>query len=68
MMLQIAYIGLILCIGYVLATILIGFPCSVWEAVTKKEMDYDKKQKVIYFLAICLDILLVIRYISEKLN
>lgn len=41
-------------IGYCLSLIIIGFPCSIWEAITKKKISDEKQDKVIKIVAICL--------------
>lgn len=40
-------------IGYCASLIVIGFPCSIFEAITKKKINDEVKNKIIKIVAIC---------------
>lgn len=61
----IVYSALSIAYGYCAAMILIGFPCSVWEAITKKKINDDIRDKIIKIVTICLSIILILRLIYE---
>ena len=58
--LLIFYVGLCGMFGYCVSMIIIGFPCSVWEAVTKKKIPDEKQDKVIKILSICLFVIFLL--------
>ncbi len=53
-------------IAYCMALILIGFPCSIWEAITKKSVNDDIQDKIIRIVTVCLSIILILRLIYEQ--
>lgn len=61
--LHIAYLGMIVCLGYCGALILIGLPCSIWEEITHKKVDHEKEKKIIFRVAICLDVILLLCFL-----
>lgn len=64
----IAYIGASALIGYCTSLILIGFPCSVWEALTKKKVNDEMQKKVIRIVAIILFVLLLLQFLNEQVS
>lgn len=46
--------------GYCTALILIGLPCTIWEAVSKKVINYDVTEKIIVRVGICLDVIFIL--------
>lgn len=56
--LLIAYLGVSAIVGYCASLILIGFPCSIYKSITKKEINDEIENKVIRIVAICLVIVL----------
>lgn len=52
--LLIAYFGISVLVGYCASMILIGFPCSIYKSITKKEVNEEIENKVIRIVAICL--------------
>lgn len=67
-MVYIAYLGIIAMYSYCVAMILIGFPCSIWEAITKRKVNRDAQQNVISKVAIIIGISLVFRLLYEKVT
>ena len=65
--LHIAYVAVSFGIGYCISLIVIGFPCTVYESITKKNINDDIQNKIIRIVAICLGILLFSRLLYEKL-
>lgn len=53
--------------SYCLSMILIGFPCSIWEAITKRKVNRDVQQNIISKVALIIGIALIIRYLYEEL-
>lgn len=62
----IAYVGVIAMIGYIASLIIIGFPCTIIEAITKKKIPDEIQNKIIRIVAICLDVILAIMLLMEK--
>ena len=67
-MVYIAYLGIIAMYSYCAAMILIGFTCSIWEAITKSKVNGDVKQNIISKVAILIGIVLVIRFLYEEVT
>lgn len=65
--LHIFYVAIAGVVGYCTSMILIGVPCSIYEAITKKEVDDEKQNKIIRIVAICLGVALFLRLIYEKI-
>lgn len=65
-MVYIAYLGIIAMYSYCAAMILIGLPCSIWEAITKHKINRDAQKKVISKVAIIIGIVLAVRFLYEK--
>ena len=63
----IALIGVSGMVGYCVSMFLVGFPCSVWEAITKKKINEDIQNKIICIFAICLSIAFILRVIYERI-
>ena len=53
-------------IAYIIALILIGFPVSIWEAITKKKANSEKEDRIIRIIAICLFILLMLMLLLKE--
>lgn len=66
--LNIAYFCIMGVIAYCTSMIVIGFPCSIWEAIVKKQLNYDKKQKIIAIVAKILFVVLLIRFLFEQVT
>jgi hypothetical protein len=66
--LHIGYFGIICLIGYCSSMILIGFPCTIWEELTKRKINYDAQEKVIFVFAVCVDVLLVLCFLYQKVT
>lgn len=62
-----AYIGISAGIGYCAALILIGFPCSIWEAITKTIINDDKQGKVIFRISVLLTII-ILTYLFHQMS
>lgn len=60
--LLLAYLAVSAVIGYCASAILIGVPCSIYEAITKKKVNNDK---IIKIVAICFVVLLYGRILYE---
>lgn len=58
----IVFIGLCYCV----AMILVGFPCSIWEAITKKKIPNKIQDKIILAITICLVIVLLLNLLNEN--
>ena len=56
--LHVFYVGLCGIFGYCVSMIIIGVPCAVWEAITKKKV--KRQDKVIIILAICLSVIFLL--------
>ena len=65
--LHIAYVAIIGLVSYCGSMILISFPCSVYESITKKKINDDIQDKIIRIVAICLGIVLFTRLLYEKM-
>ena len=63
--LHIFYVAICFAIAYCGSLIMIGFPCSVFEAITKRKVNGDIENKVISKLSISLGIGLLIRLLYE---
>lgn len=63
--LLVAYLGISAGTGYCASLILIGFPCSAYEAITKKKINKDIENKAIKIVAICFVIVLWIIILYE---
>lgn len=64
--LHIAYAGVIALVGYCMSMIIVSFPCSILEAVTKKKIISEEVQKkTIHIVTICLDIILAVILLHE---
>lgn len=61
----IVYSVLSILFAYCGAMILIGFPCSIWKAITKKKVNDDIQDKIIKIATIFLSIILILRLIYE---
>lgn len=61
----IAYLAVSAGMGYCAALILIGFPCTIYESITKKKINDDIENKVIKIVAICFVIILWSRLLYE---
>lgn len=66
--LTIFYVAVIALIGYCTSMLLIGFPCSIWEAITKKKVKPEKQDKVIRIVAICLFVIFLLRFLYEQVS
>lgn len=52
--------------AYMVSLIVIGFPVSIWESITKKKVNDDIESKIIRIVAICLfALLLLTTFIQE---
>ncbi len=60
------YIGISCMIGYCISMFLIGFPCSIWEAITKKKVNEEGREKIVFILTVCLSIAFILRVLYEK--
>ena len=65
-----AFLYLLICGGmaYCVSLVLIGFPVSIWEAITKKKVNNEIENKIIRIVAICLFIVLFIALFSKDLR
>ena len=58
--LTIAYIGVIALMGYITSMIIIGFPCSIIESITKKKpFTFERENKIIRIVSICIDVIIL---------
>lgn len=64
---HIAYLGISCGFGYCAALFVIGFPVSLWEHFTKKQVNKDKENKVITYTAISFSVLLILRLLYEQI-
>lgn len=67
-LLHIGYLGVICLVSYCSSMILISFPCSIWEKLTKKKIYYDAQEKAIFVVTICLIIVLVLCFLYQKVT
>ena len=65
---HIAMIAVCFGIAYCASLVLIGFPCSIWEAITKKAVNTDKQDNVIKVVSIVLSVLLIFGFLYEKVR
>lgn len=61
-----ATIGVSALLGYISALILIGFPCSIWEAVRHRKIIARKEEKVTKIVAICLFVVFLLKILYER--
>jgi hypothetical protein len=59
-------IGISGVIGYIVSMIIVGVPCAIWEAVTKKKTQDEKQEKVIKIIAICLSVIFLLGVLYER--
>lgn len=65
-MVYIAYLGIVAMYSYCAATILIGLPCSIWEAITKRKVNREVQKNIISKVAVLIGVALVLRFIYEE--
>ena len=65
---HLAFFGISCGFGYCAALFVIGFPVSLWEAFTKKQVDKDKEDIVIRYTAILFSVALVLCVISALMQ
>lgn len=63
--LHIAYFGVTIGLAYCVATIVVSFPCSLWEAITKKKLNDDKQDKVIHIFTVLFAIIMLMVLLNE---
>lgn len=58
------FLYLLMCggIAYCASLVLIGFPVSIWEEITKKKVNGKIENKIIRIVAICLFVVLIIAF------
>ena len=64
--LHIAYVGVCFLIAYVIESILIGLPVMIFEAVAKKQIPFNTKEKIAFRLTIVLGIALMFQLLYQK--
>ncbi len=52
--------------AYIVSLIVIGFPVTIWESITKKKVNDKIESRIIRIVAICLFIAIFIRLLYEK--
>lgn len=55
-------------IGYILALIFVGFPCTIYESITKKKIDEEKEKKITKIAWVCFSVILNLRLFYELAN
>lgn len=65
---HIAMIAVCFGTAHCISLVLIGFPCSIWEAIAKKKVNTDKQDKVIKIVSIILSALLICGLLYEKVR
>ena len=65
---HIAMVGVSVMVGYISALILIGFPVSVWEYLTKKKVPDEMERKITSIFALCLSITMLLCILYEKVK
>ena len=63
---QLLYLLVLVCFSYCAALILIGFPCSIWESITKKKVNEDIEKKVITVATVIIVIAVIIWDANQK--
>lgn len=53
-------------IAYCVPLVIIGFPVTIWEAITKKKANEEIESKIIRIVAICLFIVQVLWLLLKK--
>lgn len=57
----IAYVGVCFLVAYIAESILFGIPIAIWEAVTKKKLSFDKKEKFSFGMTIVFGLVLTLQ-------
>ena len=65
---HIAMIAVSIATAYCVAMFLIGFPVSAWEHFTKKKANDDKEAKAIKVATIIFSVILIYRFLYEKVR
>ena len=63
-----AYTGILACGSYMAALIIIGFPCSIYKDLTKKEINDEKEEKVTKYVAVCLFVVFSLGLLYEEVS
>ena len=58
------FIGVIIGIGYCAALIVIGFPCSIIEAIIKRKLNEGVVSKIITVVSVCFIIVFLLELFS----
>lgn len=61
----IAYLGICFLIAYIAESIIFGIPIAIWEAVTKKKLSFDKKEKFDFRITIIFGIALILQMLYD---
>ena len=64
--LHIAYAGVCFLIAYVIESILLGFPVTIFEAITKKQIPFDTKEKISFRITIILGVAIMLQLLYQK--
>lgn len=65
---HIAMIGVSAMMSYIAALVVIGFPCSVWEAITKQKIKDEVEDRITRFATILITILLILLLLYDKVT
>ena len=67
-MLHIAYAGVCFLIAYVIQSVIFGIPILIWEAITKKKIPFETKEKFDFRVTIILGIALILQLLYGKVR
>lgn len=62
----IAYTGVLAVFSYCAAMIVVGFPVAIYKDLAKKEVNSEKEDKVIKYVAICFFVIFSIVLLYEQ--
>lgn len=67
-MLHIFYVIVFILIAYVAESIIVGLPIMIWEAVTKKKLPFDSKEKVAFIVTAVFTVALILIFLYQEVT